>query len=174
MTDATATIKEALMLFSSQFNKLAHFIQKSHQDMTWRDAFHTAVDFFNVSESDEHVTHPHSIFGTWKPNNVRALAGHFWALKCLYREAGDLGRSLAFGRVSQSLFVAWDEGYTVTYQDFINQSGVGSSVIQEIADYYRCAITGDEYFTDHTDRIMHLLYVTNNQHSRVNLPRWTL
>ena len=161
------------MLFTTEFNKLVHIIRKAHKEMTWRAAFHTAVGFVNVSESGDHIAHPHSMYNTWKPENVRALAGHFWALKCLYREAGDMGRSSAFGRVADKLFAAWDGGYEVTYQAFISQRGVGSSVIEEVCDYYRCAVIAEPHFTDHTDRVMHLMAVTNAPRSRVNLPTWT-
>ena len=162
------------MLFTTEFNKLVHLIRNANPHMTWGDAFHTALEFLKVSESDDLLTHNNSLYGTWKPQTVRALAGHFWALKCLYREAGDMGRSHAFGRVSNTLFAAWDGGYTVTYQGFISQSGVGTSIISELCDYYRCAITSDQYYTDHTDRVMHLIAVTNSPRSRVNLPTWNI
>lgn len=160
------------MLISSYINNIAHNIRRVHKSLTWGQAFRTAVKIAKAINVTETLNHPSALYGTWTPQTVRALAGHFWALKCLYRDEGDLGRSTAFGRISSALFAAWDGGYTVTYQAFISQRGVGSSVIEEVVDYYCCAINGDEHYTDHTVRVMQLLGSTNTPRARVNLPTW--
>ena len=161
------------MLISSYINNIAHNIRRAHKSLTWGQAFRTAVMIAKCPGVTETLHRPSSLYGTWNPKTVRAIAGHFWALKCLYRDSGDLGRSAAFGRVAQALFAAWEGGYGVNYQAFISQRGVGASVINELVDYYCCAVTGTDYYTDHTNRIMGLLATNNAPLQRVNLPTWT-
>lgn len=156
-----------MALFSKELNLLAHRIRRIAQDLTWGEAFRQAIEL-----SKARVPAKPLLEDTWSQTTLRALAGHFWALRCLYREAGDEGRSIAFERVSNSLFACWDERGDFDLALALRHRRFGKSVIAEIVDFYICAQTGDEYYTDHTDRVMNLLTLTNNPHNRVYLPVW--
>lgn len=161
------------MLFSSYINKLAWAIRRVHASLTWGEALRTAIDLAS-SGLDISLDAPTALFGEWTPQTQRALAGHFWALKLLYREVGDEGRSLAFGRISSSLFASWEEGGRVNFYNAARQRGWGSAVMNEIVAFYRAA--GQTHITQrstHTPRVASLLQSLNQQPNRVHYPTWT-
>ncbi len=157
------------MLFSSFTNKLAHKIKKL-SGFTWGQALRLAMQ---SATQDTNLTDAATgVFGEWTPATQRALAGHFYALKMLSKEAGDEGRAFAFGRVSNSLFACWENHGRISWNDTYHFTGWGDSIRSEILDFFLSATT-DPNWVDHTDRVMKLLVATNQPHHRVHLPRWT-
>lgn len=160
-------------LFTSELNKLAHKIRRS-TSLTWGASLRIAIKTTkcNNSVAEQEALKDQSLFGKWTLNSQHGLAGHFWALKCLYKEAGDLGRSKAFERVSSQLYAATEEGVALDFEYATSTKGWGDSVIHELIDYFICASTSTAQHTDHTDRVMSLILDTNTQSERIRFPRW--
>ena len=160
-------------LFTSELNKLAHKIRRS-TSLSWGQALRIAIKTTkaNNSVAECEALKPKSLFDGWTLNSQYGLAGHFWALKCLYKEAGDVGRSKAFERVSSQLYAATEAGVALDFKYAVTTKGWGDSVINELIDYFICASTSTAQYTDHTDRVMSLLTTTNTQPARVRAPKW--
>lgn len=160
-------------LFTSELNQLAHRIRREN-DISWGESLRFAIQLVKINTSAiPFAMRSSSVFGNWTLNSQRALAGHFWALRAMYRHLGDLGRAKAFECVSSQLYAASDEGVTLRFRYALTTKGWGDAVLAELLDYFVCGTLGTPLFTDHTDRVMDLLVRTNSKHTRVNLPYWT-
>ena len=159
-------------LFTSELNHLAHRIRLDN-DLSWGESLRFAIRLVKINTSAiPFAMRSSSIFGNWTIKSQRALAGHFWAIRAMYRHLGDLGRAKAFERVSSQLYAASDEGVTLNFKYALTAKGWGDAVLAELLEYFVCAALGTPLFTDHTDRVMDLLVRTNSNHMRVNLPHW--
>ena len=154
------------MLFSSFINVTAHRIKKV-SGLSWGESLKLAIAHHDVPD----LNGPTAVFGQWNATTQRALAGHFWALRCLYLEVGDKGRAKAFERVSSQLFSCWECGGEMGWQDTYKFWGWGTAVREEVLDYYISATKC--WMRDHTDRVIALLMQTGHPIQRVKLPRWT-
>jgi len=155
------------MLFSSELNKLAWKIKRA-TDFTWKESLQLAKRSLIQGVDMEATT---SVIGSWTPATQRALAGHFYALKMLSKEAGDEGRSFAFGRISNSLYACYENHGHVSMTDTLHFKNWGASVRQEIIDFFFSAVV-DPTFPEHTDRVCALITKTNNNISRITFPAW--
>jgi hypothetical protein len=168
--DLHNTQRKSNMFISSEQNKLAHRIRRAHPSMSWGQCFGLARDLIKEGIFIEDLEF--SVFGQWTLETQQGIAGHFWALRCLYREVGEQGRSVAFERVANQIYAASDEGVELSFDYVLKSSYWGASVIRELIEYYKAAaLTGDGY-TDHTQRIMNLISRANSSDSRVRKPYW--
>lgn len=159
-------------LFTSELNQLAHMIRREN-DLSWGESLRFAIRLVKINTSAvPFAMRSSSIFGNWTLKSQRALAGHFWALRIMYRQVGDLGRAKAFERISSQLYAASDEGVALNFKYALTTKGWGDAVLAELLDYFVCGALGTPFFTDHTDRVMDLLIRTNTNHTRVDLPYW--
>lgn len=159
-------------LFTSELNQLAHMIRREN-DLSWGEALRLAIQLVKINTSAvPFAMRSSSIFGTWTLQTQYGLAGHFWALRVMYRQLGDEGRAKAFERVSSQLYAATEVGAALNFKYALTTSGWGESVIAELLDYFVCGALGTPLFTDHTDRVMDLLIRTDTHHERVRMPNW--
>lgn len=159
-------------LISGDINRFAHKLRKVYSTLTWKQAFNIAYKLkFEGLLNDAYATQ--SILGSWTRQSQYALAGHFWALKCLYNTAGDKGRSFAFGKIADQLYASLDAGYTLGFGYAVTTDGWGSSVINELLDFYICARSGDDFgYIEHTDRVIDLMMKTGTPLGQIHLPFW--
>jgi len=147
-------------------NKFAHQLRKAYPSMTWGEAFRTAlqlgtrVDCVTVQNSA-------SVFGQWTLESQHSVAGHFWALNKLYAESGEIGRSITFKRVAQTLYTLTEQGIRATWGEILLQKGWKESVRKEFVECFICGIDS----VDTTDRMMSLITKLNPTHP-INLPKW--
>ena len=127
------------MLFTSEFNKVMHFIKRT-LGVSQKVAYQLAAQALQLGY-DPRLTSTGSVFTSWSYSNARAVAGHLWGLCKAYRETGDEGRSIAFKRAANTLYAMADALGAVNPAEFLAQKYVGESIKAEVIDFYLAAHT---------------------------------
>jgi hypothetical protein len=159
-----------MLLISSEQNRIAHRICKAYPSLSWKESFKLARTL--LSKGIDLSDFEQSVFGQWNLPTQQGIAGHFWAIRCLYKEAGEEGKAKAFERVSHQLYAATEAGEALSFKYALNARYWGSSIIDELIEYFICASLFNGEYTDHTDRVMRLIQKTQSHDSRVRKPFW--
>lgn len=128
-----------MALFDSETMKLAWKIRKAH-NLAWGESLRLAIKC--ASLPDAGVLAKHSFFGEWKPVSVDSVAGHFWGLSKAYSEVGDVGRAVAFNKVSKLLYGMNQMQEVVTVSKLMHEKYVGESTLSEMFDYFKASAEG--------------------------------
>ena len=157
------------MSFNTNINSLAHKIRKAH-NISWSAALKLAYAYDKSSLPVEAASASSSVFGTWSAPSLRAVAGHFWGLAKASQETGDAGRSIAFFKVSKSLYAHYESSpEPMSFKAFIRVSGVGYSVAKEVVDYFIASGRGEL-----TARSQDLISGGATDYAqRIKAPTWT-
>lgn len=121
------------VFFTSELNRLAHRVKKL-LGLSWGESLKIALKVIPFLGGP--LSSRTSVFMSWKHENIGAIAGHFWGLAKAYEEVGDKGRSFAFKKISTRLYSYRDNLEYVDLRILANQKRVGSSVINEIIDFW--------------------------------------
>jgi hypothetical protein len=157
------------MSFNTNINKLAHKIKADH-NISWGAALKMAYAYDKAALPVAAAAAPSSVFGAWSAPALRAVAGHFWGLAKAAQETGDTGRSIAFFKVSKSLYAHYESASVpMTFRSFIRAKGVSYSVAKETVDFFIASGRGEL-----TTRSQDLITTgATNYAARIKAPVWT-
>jgi hypothetical protein len=155
------------MLFTSEFNKLMHFIKRS-LGCTQKVAYRMARQVISEG-TDPRIMSASSVFASWSYDNARSVAGHCWGLGKAYDETGDKGRAIAFTRAARVMYSMIDQG-SCDFADVITQKFINDSIADEIIDFYVAAHTSG--FTPRTVALI-TEHGATTYAERVHRARWS-
>lgn len=147
---------------TSAHNYLAHLVQNAF-GLKWKQAFSWA----GRASSDESVVWAQrrdSVFGCWCIPTVESVHRHMKALAQGYSVMGDTYRARTFSRFAARLEERLRAERGVEFAEVMALGGVGSGVLEEVLDFYRCATQGEARST--TPRARKLALALNERVER--------
>lgn len=84
----------------------------------------------------ERVKTHSSLLMSWRKDDAKRLAGHFWWLSKTYDRAGDAGRAIVFKRAASVIYSALDADNGFDFKAFIAHPHVGLKVRAEAYDFW--------------------------------------
>lgn len=122
---------------TSAHNHLAHLIQAAF-GRDWKTAFSWAARAAD-DESASWAERPDSVFGHWSLHAVSAVQRHMEALADGYALIGEPWRARTFRRFAALLRERVEADKGVDFSEVLALQGVGSGVLDEILNFYKCS-----------------------------------
>lgn len=119
----------------AQINKLGDRIKRAF-NITAGESIALAVRIDTAINGEDRVKSRESLLMSWRKDDAKRLADHFWWLAKTYERNNETGRAITFKRAASVIYSAIEADQGFGFKDFIAHAHIGYKVRLEAYEFW--------------------------------------